>query len=72
MSKGCQLVKKMSNCQKSVKCQKIKHLDFGKRFTKNLIDIMRFTDIDVTHEGHRNWQKIISIDILRVFADLHM
>ena len=29
MSKRCQVVKKMSSCQKDVKCQKIKHLDYG-------------------------------------------
>ena len=29
MSKRCQVVKKMLNCQKDVKCQKIKHLDYG-------------------------------------------
>ena len=29
MSKRCQVVKKMSSCQKNVKCQKIKHLDYG-------------------------------------------
>ena len=27
--KRCQVVKKMSSCQKDVKCQKIKHLDYG-------------------------------------------
>ena len=29
ISKRCQVVKKMSSCQKNVKCQKIKHLDYG-------------------------------------------
>ena len=29
ISKRCQVVKKMSSCQKDVKCQKIKHLDYG-------------------------------------------
>ena len=29
LSKRCQVVKKMSSCQKDVKCQKIKHLDYG-------------------------------------------
>ena len=29
MSKRCQVVKKMSSCQKDVKCQKFKHLDYG-------------------------------------------
>ena len=28
MSKRCQVVKKMSSCQKDVKCRKIKHLDY--------------------------------------------
>ena len=42
-----------------------------RRFTEKLIEIMRFTHIDinsnVTYEGHQNWSKILSIDILRVF-----
>ena len=25
----CQFDKKMSNCQKDVKCQKVKHMDYG-------------------------------------------
>ena len=29
LSKRCQIVKKMSNCQKDVKCQKVKHIDYG-------------------------------------------
>ena len=29
VSKTCQVVKRMSNCQKDVKCQKIKHTDYG-------------------------------------------
>ena len=29
LSKGCQVVKKMSSCQKDVKCQKVKHIDYG-------------------------------------------
>ena len=29
LSKRCQVVKKMSSCQNDVKCQKIKHLDYG-------------------------------------------
>ena len=49
-------VKKMSSCQKDVKCQKFKHLDYGGGSRKNLIDTMRFTDIDVnfdiTNDGH--------------------
>ena len=28
--KRCQTVKKMSKCQKDVKCQKIKHTDYGR------------------------------------------
>ena len=30
LSKRCQVVKKMSSCQKDVKCQKMKHLDYGR------------------------------------------
>ena len=49
----------MSNCQKDVKCQKVKHLDYGGGSQKK-ID-MRFTDIevnfDVTYESHQNWSK---------------
>ena len=29
MSKRCQVVKKVSSCQKDVKCQKVKHTDYG-------------------------------------------
>ena len=29
LSKRCQAVKKMSRCQKDVKCQKVKHMDYG-------------------------------------------
>ena len=29
ISKRCQVVKKMSSCQKDVKCQIVKHLDYG-------------------------------------------
>ena len=51
-----QNIKKMSSCQKDVKCQKMKHLDYGGGSQKNYIDTMRFTDIDinfdVTHDGH--------------------
>ena len=31
----CQNIKKMSSCQKDVKCQKIKHLDYGGGSQKN-------------------------------------
>ena len=29
VSKRCQVVKNMSSCQKYVKCQKVKHIDYG-------------------------------------------
>ena len=29
LSERCQAVKKMSSCQKDVKCQKVKHIDYG-------------------------------------------
>ena len=35
ISKRCQVVKKMSSCQKDVKCQKFKHLDYGGGSQKN-------------------------------------
>ena len=35
ISKRCQVVKKMSSCQKNVKCQKFKHLDYGGGSQKN-------------------------------------
>ena len=35
MSKRCQVVKKMSSCQKDVKCQKMKHPDYGGGSQKN-------------------------------------
>ena len=39
----------MSSCQKDVKCQKIKYLDYGGGSQKK-IDIMRFTHIDVNFD----------------------
>ena len=38
----CSCVKKMSSCQKDVKCQKVKHIDYGGG-SQEKIDIMRFT-----------------------------
>ena len=35
ISKRCQVVKKMSSCQKDVKYQKMKHLDYGRGSQKN-------------------------------------
>ena len=35
ISKRCQVVKKISSCQKDVKCQKMKHLDYGGGSQKN-------------------------------------
>ena len=35
LSKRCQVVKNMSSCQKDVKCQKMKHLDYGGGSQKN-------------------------------------
>ena len=35
ISKRCQVVKKMSSCQKDVKCQKMKHLNYGGGSQKN-------------------------------------
>ena len=72
----CQNVKKMSSCQKDAKCQIVKHLDYGGGSQKYLIDIMRFTDIDINfdvrYEGHQNCPKILSMNILRVFSDHHL
>ena len=66
MSK-CQVVKKMLN---------VKYLDYGGGSQKKLIDIMRFTHIDVNfdvrYEGHQNCPKILSMNILRVFSDHHL
>ena len=77
MSKRCQNVKKMSKCQKNVKCQKVKHTDYGGGSQKKKkIDIMRFTHIDVNfdvkYEGHQNCSKTLSMHILRVFGHHHM
>ena len=36
LSKRCQAVKKMSSCQKDVKCQKVKHMDYGGGSQKNI------------------------------------
>ena len=35
VSKRCQIVKKMSNCQNDVKYQKVKHIDYGGGLQKN-------------------------------------
>ena len=76
ISKRCQDVKKMSSSQKDVKCQIVKHLDYGGGSQKKKIDIMRFTHIDVNfdvrYEGHQNCPKILSMNILRVFSDHHL
>ena len=76
VSKRCQVVKKMSSCQKDVKCQKVKHIDYGGGSQKKEIDIMRFTHIDVNfdvkYDGHQNCSKTLSMHILRVFGDHHM
>ena len=73
---GCASPVKMSNmssCQKDVKYQKVKHLDYGGGSHKKNIDTVRFTHIDVNfdikYKGHQNWSKILSMDILRVFGD---
>ena len=74
--KRCQVVKKISSCQKDVKlskrCQmsKTQTHRLWRRFTKKLIDIMRFTHIDIKYEGHQNCSKTLSMPILRVF-DAH-
>ena len=56
LSKRCQIVKK-----KDVKCQKVKHMDYGGGSQKKKIDIMRFTDIDinfdVTYDGDQKPSK---------------
>ena len=58
----------MSKCQKDVKCQIVKHLDYGGGSQKQQIDMMRFTHIDINfdvrYEGHQNCPKILSMDIL--------
>ena len=76
MSKRCQNVKKMSKCQKEVKCQKVKHTDYEGCSQKKSIHIMRFTHIDVNfdvkYEGHQNCSKTLSMHILRVFGHHHM
>ena len=47
--------------------------ELWRRFTKKEIDTMGFTHFDiifdVTYEGHKNWSKIISINILRIFDE---
>ena len=76
MSKRCQNVNKMSKCQKDVKCQKVKHMDYGGGSQKKLIHIMRFThndiNFDVKYEGHQNCSKTLSMHILRVLSHHHM
>ena len=66
----------MSSCQKDVKCQIVKHLDYRGGSQKKKIDTMRFTHIDINfdvrYEGHQNCPKILSMNILRVFSDHHL
>ena len=66
----------MSNCQKDVKCQTVKHMDYGGGSQNKYIDIMRFTQIDVNfdakYEDHQNCSKILSMHILRLFGHHHM
>ena len=62
LSKRCQVIKKMSSCQKDVKCQKVKHMDYGGGSQKKKkIHIMRFTHIDVnfdvTYDGNQKFSK---------------
>ena len=69
MSKRCQIVKK--------RCQIVKKPNtWTMEEVHKKIDIMIFTDIDVnfdiTYEGHQNYPKILSMDILKVFSDHHM
>ena len=48
----------MSSCQKDVKCQKVKYVDYGGYSQKKEIDTMKLTDIDVnfdiTYKGCKN------------------
>ena len=50
-----------SSCQKDVKCQIIKHLDYGGGSQKIKFNIMRFTHIDinfdVTYDAHQKPSK---------------
>ena len=46
VSKRCQVVKKMSSCQKDVKCHKVKHMDYGGGSQKK---------INWHNEVHRYW-----------------
>ena len=66
----------MSKCQKDVKCQKVKHTDYGGGSSKKYIHKMRLTHIDVNfdvkYEGHQNCSKTLSMDILRVFGHHQM
>ena len=51
MSKRCQIVKKMSNCQKDVKCQRIKHIDYGGGSQKK---------INWHNEVHTFWRQFLT------------
>ena len=65
VSKRCQVVKKMSSCQKDVKYQKIKHLDYGGGSQKK---------INWHNEVHRYWcqfwrHKWWSLKTLKMFIE---
>ena len=73
----CQNVKNDVKLSKSCQMSKnVKHLDCGGGSENKKIYIMRFTHIeinfDVRHKGHKNWSKILSMEILRVFGEHHM
>ena len=82
LSTKCQLIKKMSSCQKDVKlskrCQMSKSQTHGlwRRFTKKINwhneAHTYWPNFDIKYEGHQNCSKTLSMHILRVFGHHHI
>ena len=74
--KRCQVVKKLSSCQKDVKCQKVKYTDSGGGSQKNNKLTLRgshiYVNFGIIYEDHQNCSKTLSMHILRVFGGHHM
>ena len=66
----------MSSCQKDVKCQKVKYMDYGGGSQKYRIYTMRFTHIDVnfdfSYDGDQKPSKYAWKGFFNNFGDLHI
>ena len=69
MSKRCQIVKKMSNCQNDVKKSNTWTME---EVHKKINCHNKVHTYDVNYEGHQKCSKTLSRHILRVFGHHHM